>query len=138
MRGEQVISRHRLPKFFRVGLAVLWLTPIVLLSLAILISRGMLDLRLLPPMLLMAVPAAYVWQEGVDVLPSGIVSRTYWPRYYPYICLQRWNFNQRDRVLTVWDTGNRKALECRPGHLTDLPGLLAALKSHVPYHPWPR
>lgn len=136
---ELVLSRHRLPPPYRLGLAALWLAPVGLLLLALVISRGvspeLLDLRLAAPLGLMALPALYVWQEGVDVLPGGIVARIYWPRYYPYRCLERWYLDDvpGERALTVWDGERRKVLECRAAHLTHLPLLLAALKMHVRY-----
>ncbi len=143
MRKEPVLSRHRLPQNYRISLAVLWITPIGLLFATILLSRGftlaLFDPRLLIPLALMSIPALYVWREGIDVLPSGIIARVFWPRYYPYQSLDNWYFDQRAdrRTLTVWDFTNRKVLECRAGHLTDLPALLTALKVNLRYRNWP-
>lgn len=140
---EMVISRHRLPRPYRLALTALWITPMLLLLSAIILSRGLstalLDARLLVPLGLMVLPALYIWQEGVDVLPSGIVSRVHWPRYYPYDQLDNWYFDSRtDRcVLTVWDADNHKALECRAGHLTHMTALFAALKANIRYRNWP-
>src|SRR3712207_2626559 len=108
MFRQPVLSRHRLPRRFRVPLAALWLTPQALLVLTILSGRGLtpalFDPRFALPLLLMALPALYIWQEGVDVLPQGIVARVFWPRYYPYEALDTWYLDARAqrRVLTVW------------------------------------
>ena len=144
MPDEPVLSRHRLPRNYRIALALLWVTPLALLIGAILVGRGftaaLFHPRFLLPALLMLIPALYIWQEGVDVLPSGIIARVFWPRYYAYDCLETWYYDARadKRVMTVWDAGNRKVLECRAGHLTDLPALLRALKDNVRYRNWPR
>jgi hypothetical protein len=143
VRAEPVLSRHRLPTRYRVSLAALWLAPIVILLLALIFSRGLslalIDPRLLLPFGLMALPALYVWQEGVDVLPGGIVARMHLPRYYTYDRLQMWYLDTRPqrRILTVWDTDNRKVLECHAAHLTDLPVLLSVLKRHLRYRHFP-
>ena len=53
---HQVISRHRLPRPYRISLTVLWLTPIVLFLLTLVFSHGLtpalFDPRLLIPFLL--------------------------------------------------------------------------------------
>ena len=51
--------------------------------------------------------------------------------------LRRPESRHNKRVLTVWDVDNHKVLECRPGHLTNLPQLLKTLKEHVRYRNWP-
>jgi len=143
MKRELVLSRHRLPRAYRVGLATLWLTPIAIFVLISIFQWGftlsLLDPRFLLPLILMAVPALYIWHEGIDVLPSGIVRRVHVPRYYSYDALETWYFDSRaDRhVITIWDAHNRKIMECRAGHLTDLPDLLDALKQNVRYRYWP-
>ncbi len=143
MKHEPVLSRHRLPRIYRVSLAALWLTPIVIFVLVSIFQWGfsltLLDPRFVLPLALMAVPAIYVWHEGVDVLPSGIIRRIHLPRYYAYDSLETWYFDRRaDRhILTIWDAQNCKIFECRAGHLTDLPDLLDALKTHVRYRHWP-
>src|SRR5262245_10162086 len=132
-----ILSRHRLPRVYRVGIAGLWVTPIVILVGAILVSRGatvaMLDPRFWLPLVIMMIPAWYIWREGVDVLSSGIIRRVHWPRYYAYEDLDNWYYDSRPdrRVVTVWDHDNHKVLECRAGHLTELPALLSALKSNL-------
>jgi hypothetical protein len=142
MKREPVLSRHRLPRAYRVSLAALWLTPMVIFVLVSIFQWGftlsLFDPRFIVPLALMAVPALYVWHEGVDVLPSGIVRRIHLPRYYPYTALETWYFDPRaDRhTLTIWDAENCKIVECRAGHLTDLPDLLDALKANVRYRYW--
>lgn len=143
MKSSTVVSRHRLPRFYRVSLAALWLTPIGLFIAAILLSRGftlaLFDPRFVLPCLLLTIPARYVWQEGIDVLHDGIIARTYWPRYYAFDCLDEWYLDVRPnrRVLTIWNQRRAKVFESRMGHLTDLPLLLKALKEHVRYRGWP-
>jgi hypothetical protein len=135
--NRKVISRHRLPQPYRTGLAAFWLAPLILMTSAALIgggqARAMLDPRFLLLALLMTVPAIYVWQEGVDVREDGIVRRVHVPRYYPYESLAVWAFDSHPsrRLLTIWDARRRKVLECRAGHLTDLPLLLDALRARV-------
>lgn len=143
MVKEPVLSRHRLPSIFRVSLAGLWIMPIGIFILAIVFSQGLsatlLDPRFWLPLGVMLIPALYIWHEGVDVLPSGIITRVHWPRYYTYTQLDNWYYDNRPerRTLTVWDGRNRKVLECRAGHLTDLPKLLAALKTNLRNRNWP-
>lgn len=138
-----VISRHRLPRSYRLGLTGLWLAPILLLFLALLLGCGvspaLVDPRLLLLLGVMAVPALYVWREGVDVLSGGLITRVHWPRYHAYETLDNWYYDGRPerRVLTVWAQGGQKVLECRAGQLTDWPALLAALKTNLRYRHWP-
>lgn len=142
MRRAAVLSRHRLPSGYRISLTLLWLLPIALLLLALLRAHGpspaLLDLRLLLPLLLMALPALYVWREGVDLLTDGLIVRAHWPRRYSYAELDAWRYDARAgrRVLTVWDCGGRKALECR-AVLTGWSLLLRALRDHLRYRSWP-
>lgn len=143
MDREPVLSRHRLPRKYRVSLSVLWIMPIIIFMAAILFSQGLtaalLDLRLWLPLAIMIIPAIYIWHEGVDVTPSGIIARVHRPRYYSYQQLDNWYYDKRPErhTLTVWDSDNRKVLECRAGHLTDLPKLLAALKTNLRNRQWP-
>jgi hypothetical protein len=140
--SHHVISRHRLPRFYRVTLTVFWLTPIFILCGALVLAHGftsaLIDLRLLLPLVLMTIPALYFWQEGIDVLDDGIISRVHLPRYYSYEHLANWYFDSRPqrRVLTIW--GERgKILECRAGHLTELNILLKELKERISYRGFP-
>lgn len=141
---EPVLSRHRLPRGYRVGLTVLWLTPLSLLTLTMIwrlgLTAALLDPRFLLPALITTLPALYVWQEGIDVLPSGIVRRVHVPRYFSNEVLETWYFDARPdrRLLTVWDAQHQKVVECRAGHLTDLPALLDTLKERVRYRGFPR
>jgi hypothetical protein len=138
-----VISRHRLPPPYRLGLTGLWLLPVGLLLVTLLVGVGvkpaLLDLRLLLLLALMALPAVYVWREGVDVLADGLITRHYWPRYYPYARLDNWYYDGRAdrRVLTIWGQGGDPIFQCQRGHLTGWPRLLAALKAHLRYRNWP-
>lgn len=144
MARQPVISRHRLPRGYRYGLAALWLTPPVLLLLTPLLVLGvdpaLLDPRLWGPLLIMALPALYVWQEGVDVRRDGLTARYFWPRFHAYDCLDTWYYDVRPdrRVITVWNAHNRKVLECRSAHLTQPRMLLDALHQHVRNRRFPR
>lgn len=142
MSTQPVLSRHRLPRPYRLSLTALWLTPIALLSLTLLISHGfspaLLDPRLLIPFLLMTIPALYIWREGVDVLPEGLSVNQHGSHYHAYTELDNWYYDSHPdkRVLTIWDSENRKALECR-AYLTDMPLLLHALKENLRPRNWP-
>lgn len=125
-----VLSRHRLPRFYRWSLSLLWLTPAVLLASAHTLTTG-LDWRMLPLLLVMALPAVYTWQEGVDVLREGIVTRLFIPRYHPYHKLYTWRADHQ--VIVIWDWNNHKIFEAHAKHLTDAPLLLYALQIHL--HP---
>jgi hypothetical protein len=141
--NNPILSRHRLIHPYRIAMVATWVMPTCLFIITIALSRGLslslLDPRFLLPVLLMCLPAVYIWREGVDVLRDGIIARVHIPRYYPFTSLGTWYLDSRPnkRVLTVWDVDNRKVLECRPGHLTDLPRLLKTLKEHVRYRNWP-
>lgn len=143
MTRPPVISRHRLPRVYRMGLAALWLLPPLLLALTPALARGidtaMLDPRLWLPLLVMSLPALTIWREGVDVRADGLVTRFFWPRFYAYAQLESWCYDAHPqrRVITVWTDGDRKALECRAGHLTDARRLLDALHRHVRSRPLP-
>ena len=71
MPQQPVLSRHRLPKTYRYLLAALWVTPALILLGSLMIARGislhLVDPRLLLPLVVMALPALYIWREGVDV-----------------------------------------------------------------------
>lgn len=132
-----MITRHRLPSRYRIGLAALWVTPLGLFV-AVMISQvgfnpALLDPRFLLPALLMIAPALYFWQEGIDVLPDGIYRRSHVPRYYPFTAITRMQYDAREhrRVLTLWDQANQKIVECRAGHLTNFPTLLARLEDRL-------
>ncbi len=144
MPRPPIISRHRLPRGYRLGLAGLWLTPPLLLALTPALVRGfdaaLLDPRLWLPLLVMALPALYIWQEGVDVRADGLTARFFWPRFHAYPQLDTWYYDAHPqrRVITVWDHANHKVLECRAGHLSDARGLLDALHRHVRNRQFPR
>lgn len=133
-----ILSRHRLPNRYRYSIAALWLAPIVLLSLAILAGKGLnpalFDPRFVVPVALLALPARYIWQEGVDVLPDGIRTRVHIPRYHDYAVLESWHYDRRTgrRILTIWGKHSGKILECHGVHLSNLPLLLEALRCNIP------
>lgn len=137
MNQPTVLSRHRLPRFYRIGLVGLWLTPGVLFLLALIVSRGfsasLLDPRLWVPLLLMSLPALYFWREGVDVLTEGIRVHIQWTRYYSYEELDTWSFNPRSeyRTLTIRSHNQHKVLEYQAAQLSDWPVLLRALQEHL-------
>jgi len=97
------------------------------------VSLALLDPRLIVPLLLMLLPACYVWQEGIDAHPNGITARMHVPRYHAYADLAAWHIDDRPEghILTVWDTQQRKVIALHAAHLTDLPLLLNWLEAHV-------
>jgi hypothetical protein len=135
---HRVFSRHRLPRPYRVGLTVMWIAPLVMFVVVMVAETGLnpalLDPRFLLPALLMLLPAAYVWQEGIDLLPGGVYRRIHLPQFYPDETIARLYYDTRDgiHVLTLWDAQGRKLVECRAAHLTDFPALLAALEARIP------
>jgi hypothetical protein len=140
--NQPVLSRHRLPRAYRLSLAGLWLAPVALFLAAFTfggLKLGGVDLRLLIPLAVMAFPALYVWREGIDVLPEGLLMRLHWPRYYGFDVLDNWYIDMRPnhRRLTIWNNQNRKVLECHPAHLSDVSTLLRTLKTHLRYRHWP-
>jgi len=139
MNSAPIITRHRLPTFYRVGLTVMWIVPLLIFILAIIAGTGLnpalLDPRFLLPALLMIAPALYFWQEGIDVLPDGLYRRIHIPHhYYAFGEMSHWDYDRREdrRVLTIWDERDQKIVECRAGHLTDFPMLLEILEQRLP------
>lgn len=144
MKNQQsILSRHRLPRFYRLSLVAGWTALPLLLCMGALLGSGLtislIDPRFLLPLLFMLLPAIYVWREGIDVLPEGIITRIHLPRYHSYQQLDNWYFDNRPNrhTLTIWNITNHKVVECRAGHLSDLPHLLAALKSNLRPRNWP-
>ncbi|MBI1281961.1 MAG: hypothetical protein GC179_27800 [Anaerolineaceae bacterium] len=143
MSPQPVLSRHRLPKGYRCALAALWVTPALILFLSLIVARGislhLADPRLLLPLIGMALPALYIWREGVDVLPEGLHIRLHRWRYRSFEELDNWYLDNRPqrRLLTIWDQQGRKVLEIHAAHLTNLPTLLATLKDNLRYRNWP-
>lgn len=132
-RREPIISSHRLPQPYRTALAILWLLPPLLLTGALSLGSGMLplDLRLILPALAMLVPSWYVWREGVDITPSGLIARIQLPRRHYFSALACWAYDARVGVLWVWDRRGRLVLECRAAHLTRFDALLQMLESQL-------
>src|ERR1041384_7721752 len=143
MQHQTVLSRHRLPTTYRYLLAALWVMPALIFFGSLMIARGLslhlVDPRLLLPLIVMALPALYIWREGVDVLPEGLRIRLHGWRYRSFEELDNWYLDNRPqrRLLTVWDQQGRKVLEVHAAHLTNLPALLATLKAKLRYRNWP-
>jgi hypothetical protein len=143
MPQQPVLSRHRLPTTYRYLLAALWVMPALILLGSLIIARGislhLVDPRLLLPLIVMALPALYIWREGVDVLPEGLRIRLHGWRYRSFEELDNWYLDNRPqrRLLTIWDQQGRKVLEVHAAHLTNLPALLATLKDKLRYRNWP-
>ena len=143
MPQQPVLSRHRLPKTYRYLLAALWVTPALILLGSLMIARGislhLVDPRLLLPLVVMALPALYIWREGVDVLPEGLHIRLHGWRYRSFEELDHWYLDNRPqrRLLTIWDQQGRKVLEIHAAHLTNLSELLKTLKEKLRYRNWP-
>ncbi len=137
--NKQVFSRHRLPQPYRALLIVFWLLPIVLMITTIAIGHGMsvafFDPRFLLMIGVLSLPALYIWQEGIDVVEDGIISRIYIPRYYTYAELHTWRLGDQPqrRVLTIWHRTGAKVLECHAVHLTAFGQLKQVLQQHLPY-----
>lgn len=146
-----VHSRHCLPSRYRIPIVVFWLLPGVLFTLALLASQGMaalvglIDPRWWGLLLLSALPALYIWREGVDVVEDaqtgerGLMRRIHLPRYLPFRELAGWQCVARPSapggLLTLYDRQQAKALECHIAHLTDSPRLLDALNEYLPRLP---
>lgn len=136
MIARRILSRHRLRQPYRGLLAGLFLLPVPLLLLGLIIGRGMtpglIDPRLLLPLLVMGIPAAYVWREGIDTHPDGLTARIHWPRYYAYADLRGWRLENHPEgiILMIWDR-QRRVFAVHAAHLTRLPQLLALLENHV-------
>lgn len=138
MDAPSALSRHRLPAFYRRALPALWLALPGLLVLAMLLGDGLtaalVSPRLWLPLLLMALPAAYWWQEGVDICPTGLRRRIQFRRFLPYSEIGAWVYDSRPgtRVLRVFNAAQQVILECRAAQLTDFERLIEALQAHRP------
>lgn len=138
MDAPSALSCHRLPAFYRRALPALWLLLPGLLVLAALIGSGgsaaLFSPRLWLPVLAMALPAAYLWQEGVDVCPTGLRRRIQFRCFLPYSEISNWVYDARPgvRVLRVFDAAQQIILECRAAQLTDFERLIEALQTHLP------
>ena len=138
MDAPSALSLHRLPPFYRRALPALGLILPALLLITILAAVGpsvsLFSPRLWIPLLIMALPAAYWWQEGVDVCPTGLRRRIHVRRFMPYSEIAAWAYDARAgvRVLRVFDSEHRISLECRAAQLTNFEALLAALQTCVP------
>ena len=137
-----VISRHRLPEPFRSILAFLWILPICLLSVTLIVQNGF-SLNLFHPLMLltvtaMALPAIYVWNEGVDVTRTGLNIRVQGWRSRTYDQLVCWTLStyHETRILKIRDAHQQYVLNCHLAHLTDAAQLLRVLKSKVHYRHW--
>jgi hypothetical protein len=130
---EPVISRHRLKQPYRAALAALWLLPPgLLVSLHVLVGgHTILDLRLALPVFLLALPAWYIWREGVDVTPGGFITRIHMPKRWRFDAVGRWIYDAKTGVLRVWDHGGQVAVECRASHMTEFQRLLETLEARV-------
>lgn len=139
MKKRAVLSRHRLPQPYRGLLVVFWLLPIGLLLVTLVLIKGMsgsfFDPRFLLILGLLALPALYIWQEGVDVLEDGLLTRVYVPRFHDYGMLAAWHLGDQPqrRVLTIWDEAGRKVLQCHAVHLTEFMVLKETLHQRLTY-----
>lgn len=142
MGATQILSRHRLPQPYRGVMVGLWLLPVAILYGALVVAHGaaaaMAHPGLLFPLALMALPALYLWHEGIDVTEHGLWVRMRGWCYYPYSHLDTYTIDtRRERhVLKIWDVHNRRVLSCHATHLTELPLLLRALKGRLRWRGW--
>lgn len=138
MDAPSALSQHRLPAFYRRALPALWLLLPGLLLLLIVVMAGpgpaLFSPRLWLPLLVMALPAAYLWQEGVDVCPTGLRRRIQFRRFITYSEVAEWVYDARPgvRVLRVFDAGRQIVLECRAAQLTEFDCVIEALQTHAP------
>jgi hypothetical protein len=75
-----------------------------------------------------------LWQEGVDVCPTGLRRRIQFRRFVPYSDVAEWVYDARPgvRVLRVFDSAKQITLECRAAQLTEFERLIEALQTHAP------
>lgn len=138
MDAPSAISRHRTPPPYRWLLPLCGLIPPALLLLTVLaggsMTTALFSPRLWLPLLALCLPAAYWWQEGIDVCPTGLRRRSHIRRFLTYTMISGWVFDARPgvRVLRIFDETRQIAIECRAAHLTDFQALLEALQNHVP------
>lgn len=136
-----LLSIHRLPKPYRWALTLLWLMPTAMFIGALLLQAdtplNLFDPRLTIPLLLMALPAAVVWRQGVDVYADGLLIRDIRPNYYTYLDLSGWNLHPspEGRILTIWAVAHGAVLRTHAAHLSDLPALLHSLETKLPDYP---
>ena len=130
---EIVLSRHRLPQPYRSLLALLWVTPTILLGVVLAASHGAraIDARVLALMVVMLIPGLYVWREGIDTTPNGIICRIHRTRRYRYGMLTDWDYREKAGVLRVWDETGDLALECYAAHLTAFEALIVTLQTRI-------
>ncbi|MCL4248578.1 MAG: hypothetical protein KJ065_10575 [Anaerolineae bacterium] len=133
---EIVLSRHRLPQPYRSLLALLWMSPTILLGVTLALTHGLraIDARLLTLMVVMLVPGLYVWREGIDTTPNGIICRIHRTRRYRYGMLTDWDYRENAGVLRVWDETGNLALECYAAHLTAFEALIVILQTRIKAH----
>lgn len=140
--SEAVHSRHRLPPFYRRALTICWLLPGLLLILALVYGHGMsvafFDPRLLLALGIMALPAVYVWQAGIDVTETGVITRMLLPRFYAYATLSNWEIRREahGQLVAIWGDDRAKIYEAHLAHLTRVSLLVAALRHNVPTSDW--
>jgi hypothetical protein len=141
--ATDAVQRHRLVQPYRGLIVALWLLPIPLLLVAVLIGRGLsvhlLDPRFWLPLLLAALPAWYVWQEGIDVRRDGLYIRAGIPRFYPYDALLCYDHDTRPhrRWLVIWSRGGGRVFRMHLAHLTEPRRLVQALRDHLPNRAMP-
>ncbi len=133
---QRILSRHRLPLPYRALLTALWITPqaiFIALAFARQSSAALLDPRLWLPLAIMAVPALYIWREGVDVLVDGIRTWAHVPRFHPYTSISAWQVecDARTPILIIRDKKRRAIFQSHAAHLTDFEGLVRGLDEHL-------
>jgi hypothetical protein len=89
------------------------------------------DPRFILPLIVMMLPATYIWREGVDVRHDGLVIRIHVPRFAPFSEIGDWHYDRRPevRVITLWNRRRQIILEARAAHLTHVDKLLSALNA---------
>jgi len=126
-----ILSRHRLVQPYRLLLTVTWLIPMILLVfLLVLQSAAFLNPRLWLLLLMMALPALHIWQQGVDVGQQHLTVRMAIPRHFPYEVLRSWEIFHvpGGRMLQLTDETGEHVLQVYLVHLSDYPLLIDRLK----------
>jgi hypothetical protein len=140
MDAPSALSRHRLPLPYRrlLPLCTLCLPALLLFTIVLGVgfSEALFSPRLWLPLLALCLPAAYWWQEGIDVCPTGLRRRIHGRRFLPYSAISAWAFDARPNVgvLRVFDSAQQVVIECRAAHLSEFQALLDALERHAPCH----
>jgi hypothetical protein len=132
-----VISQHRLVQPYRALLALCWVLPPLIFLFALWRAQptvfAWVDVRLALPLLLLCLPALYVWHEGIDVRSDGVMRRMLLPRFFRDKDLAQCEETHKG-VWRVWDVNQTVALEWHSAHLTQHERLVDELCEKIKSH----